>query len=54
MYRNVTEDLVEDKVEELWKNHTACTCERRRENVIVLSLNNLPPQYILSNSGVLL
>ncbi|HWP51466.1 MAG TPA: late competence development ComFB family protein [Clostridia bacterium] len=51
MYRNVMEELVEDKVDRLWKTHTACTCERCREDVIALSLNNLPPQYVVSDAG---
>ncbi len=53
MYRNVMETLVEAKVERLWKNHTGCTCAQCREDVIALALNNLQPQYVVSDAGAL-
>lgn len=53
MYRNVMETLVEAKVDRLWKNHTGCTCDQCRDDVIALALNNLPPQYVVSHAGAL-
>ncbi len=53
MYRNVMETLVEAKTDRLWKNHTGCTCDRCREDVVALALNNLPPQYVVSDAGAL-
>lgn len=53
MYRNVMEVLVEEKVDRLWKTHTGCTCARCREDVVALALNNLPPQYVVSDAGAL-
>lgn len=53
MYRNVMETLVEAKVDRLWKNHTGCTCDQCRDDVIALALNNLPPQYVATHAGAL-
>ncbi|MFV0496583.1 MAG: late competence development ComFB family protein [Candidatus Fimivivens sp.] len=53
MYRNVMENYVEEKVDRLLKNHAGCSCARCREDVIALALNNLPPKYVVSDTGAL-
>lgn len=53
MYRNVMEILVEEKVEEMWKGKSGCRCNECREDVIALTLNHMPPQYVVSHEGEL-
>lgn len=53
MYRNVMELLVEDKVAEMWKSKSGCQCDQCREDVVALTLNHMPPQYVVSREGEL-
>lgn len=52
-YRNVMEEIVEQKYEELKSTLNCCTCERCHLDVIAYALNKLPPKYVVSNAGEL-
>lgn len=45
---NVTQALVEDKVEKYMKMFGLCTCNRCKIDVIALSLSNLPAKYVVA------
>ncbi|MBO8138261.1 MAG: late competence development ComFB family protein [Desulfotomaculum sp.] len=33
------------------KNPNICTCERCRQDIMAIALNNLPPRYIATDTG---
>jgi competence protein ComFB len=50
--RNYSEKVVRDVLEELLsKRNDICKCEKCRLDMMAIALNNLPPQYYLSNKG---
>jgi len=49
--KNIMEDLVEWKLNELLRSAAMCCCERCRADVKALALNKLPPRYVVSVSG---
>lgn len=49
--KNVLEDLVTYKLDELMKTTSMCTCERCRADVLAIVLNKLPSRYVSSNNG---
>lgn len=49
--KNVMEDLVDDRLDELMEFAGVCCCERCRADVRTLSLNSLPAKYVISTSG---
>lgn len=53
VYRNVMEELVETRVNELWCEHQGCKCDRCKQDVIAFTLNHLPPQYVVTDEGEL-
>ncbi|MBM7854082.1 competence protein ComFB [Desulfohalotomaculum tongense] len=53
MLHNYTETAVLQLLNEVLKNYdgSLCTCERCRQDIIALALNNLPPRYIVTDTG---
>ena len=49
--KNIMEDLVETKVDELLKLANTCICDQCRADVAALALNKLPPRYVATDSG---
>jgi competence protein ComFB len=49
--KNIMEDLVECKLNELMRCAGMCCCERCRADVKALALNKLPPRYVVSVGG---
>lgn len=49
--KNIMEDLVECKLNELMHSASMCCCERCRADVMALALNKLPPRYVVSVGG---
>lgn len=45
---NVTEDIVEDKIHELWAGKKYCKCEECQKNIAIYALNRLPAHYVKS------
>lgn len=48
---NYNEVLVREKLEELLKDSTFCTCEQCKLDMMAIALNNLPPKYVVSQQG---
>jgi len=46
---NVMEKLVMEKLDTTLKKMICCRCDRCKEDIIALSLNNLRPMYIVAN-----
>ncbi|WP_313370113.1 late competence development ComFB family protein [Sedimentibacter sp.] len=46
---NVTEKLVLDKLDATLKKMNCCRCNRCKEDIVAISLNNLKPKYIVAN-----
>lgn len=53
MYRNATEILVEQKLENMWKNYDGCKCKRCHDDIMAYALNRLPVHYISTSKGEL-
>lgn len=54
MLRNITEMLVEEKLDELLsKDDDCCKCPQCREDIIAYTLNQLKPHYVSSSKGEL-
>ena len=52
MVKNVTEILVEQKLDELIKRgEDFCRCTQCREDIIAYALNNLNPHYVSTEQG---
>lgn len=51
LYHNVMEDLVEEVYEECVSGADCCTCERCHADTVAYALNQLPPQYAVTNAG---
>ena len=52
--KNVMEDTVFEKIDQLWKTTDYCQCNQCRMDVATFALNRLPPRYVQSNAGVVL
>ncbi len=50
-YMNVMQVLVEEKAPKYVKMFGLCSCERCMEDVKALTLNNLPPKYVVVERG---
>ncbi|SHJ68673.1 competence protein ComFB [Anaerobranca californiensis DSM 14826] len=48
---NYNEVLVREKLEELLKDSTFCTCEQCKLDMMAIALNNLPPKYVVTEQG---
>lgn len=54
MVKNITEMLVEKKLDELLaKDETCCKCQQCREDIIAYTLNQLSPHYVSTDQGQL-
>ncbi|WP_418789997.1 late competence development ComFB family protein [Phosphitispora sp. TUW77] len=50
--QNYTEKVVNDVLDEvLEKREGLCKCEKCRLDIMAIALNNLPPQYYVSEKG---
>lgn len=49
--KNILEDLITYKLDELIKETDVCDCERCRTDIIAIALNKLPSRYVTSSSG---
>lgn len=58
MVHNYTEEAVKralpDVLQEYLQTHPdTCTCQRCREDILALTLNQLPPHYVASDEGTI-
>lgn len=51
LYHNVMEDLVEEVYAECAPTAHCCMCERCHSDVVAYALNQLPPQYAVTDAG---
>ena len=51
LYKNVMEDLVEFRFDEIQSTLDCCTCEHCRNDIIAYALNLLPQKYVVSDKG---
>lgn len=49
--KNILEDLVTYRLDELMQAADMCTCDRCRADVLAFALNKLPSRYVSSNNG---
>ncbi|KIL74206.1 late competence development ComFB family protein [Bacillus badius] len=48
---NVMEDVIKGMIaEHLDRLHLSCKCDKCREDILALSLNKVPPKYIVKDS----
>ena len=50
---NIVEDLVKSKVMDFVKKMGGCSCYRCVNDIIAMTLNILPPKYIVTEKGML-
>ena len=51
-YHNCMEDIVEDKMDEVLASFPGCCkCESCRQDIAVITLNNLRPRYVSTEKG---
>ena len=48
---NITEQIVDQMVDDLIKKEKACPCPKCRLDIMALALNKLPPKYVVSVKG---
>ncbi len=46
---NITEKLVLNKFDGVLKKMSCCRCDRCKQDIVALALNNLKPKYIVAN-----
>lgn len=51
---NVMEEIVKDNLDKALSMMNVCTCEKCRKDVMAITLNNLTPKYIVTNTGRLI
>lgn len=49
--KNILEDLIVYKLDELIDTTGVCKCDRCRNDIIAISLNKLPSRYVSSSGG---
>ncbi|MCQ2506687.1 MAG: late competence development ComFB family protein [Lachnospiraceae bacterium] len=52
--RNLTEDYVIIKIEEILQNFNCCKCEQCRLDIASYALNRLQPRYVATSQGALM
>lgn len=53
MFVNVAEEIVRSKVPPIMLDYDMCTCERCTNDVVALTLNRIPPKYVVTMKGKL-
>ncbi|MCI8285614.1 MAG: late competence development ComFB family protein, partial [Firmicutes bacterium] len=53
VFVNVAEELVRSKVTSLMQSNNMCTCSRCTNDVVALTLNKVPPKYVVTHKGIL-
>ena len=51
--RNYTEEAVKLYMDRCFKDADVCQCENCRLDVMAIMLNNLPPKYVVTDTGAL-
>ena len=54
IYFNVMEQLVEDEYILHKDSFNCCQCEHCKNDIVALTLNHLPPKYVVSTRGALM
>ena len=52
--KNIMEDLVFEKLDEIMVKLASCQCENCRMDSAAFALNHLPPKYVVSDRGELI
>ena len=52
--KNIMEDMVERKLENMLPQLNVCTCEICRTDILCYALNRLKPKYVATSQGELL
>ncbi|MCI8622447.1 MAG: late competence development ComFB family protein [Provencibacterium sp.] len=50
-YKNIMEDIVEAKMNQMQETLNCCTCEQCRSDIVAYALNQLPPKYVATAKG---
>ena len=51
IYKNIMEDIVENKMNQIQGTLGCCTCEHCRSDIIAHALNHLPGKYVVTPRG---
>ncbi|MEG1448765.1 MAG: late competence development ComFB family protein [Oscillospiraceae bacterium] len=52
-YRNIIEEIIEEKYNEIIGSFDVCNCSICKGDVISYALNKFPPKYVVSDEGYL-
>lgn len=51
MLKNITELLTEDRLHKMWDTMDCCKCDKCKEDIMAIALNNLPVHYVSTDIG---
>ncbi len=51
---NAMESVVDSNIDKVMKQEECCTCEKCRMDVRAITLNSLPPRYVVTEAGMTL
>lgn len=51
--KNYMEDIVNKKVDSVLNIMNICKCEKCRLDIMAIALNDLPPKYVVTDTGAL-
>ncbi|MDF2521196.1 MAG: competence protein ComFB [Clostridia bacterium] len=51
--KNYMEDIVNKKIDSLLNIMNICQCEKCRLDIMAIALNDLPPKYVVTDTGAL-
>ncbi|NLM43597.1 MAG: late competence development ComFB family protein [Clostridiales bacterium] len=51
--KNYMEDVVDLKIDAIIKSIDICNCDKCRLDIKAITLNSLPPRYVVTNKGIL-
>lgn len=51
MYHNLMEDLLEERLDEMYPALGCCTCQTCRDDILAFALNRLPSMYVVCHAG---
>ena len=49
--KNIMEDILELEFDTMKDSLMCCTCQRCRDDVLAIALNQIPPRYVVTEAG---
>ncbi|MEG0894459.1 MAG: late competence development ComFB family protein [Oscillospiraceae bacterium] len=49
--KNMMEIIVEQQMEKILRHYDCCKCDKCKEDIFAIALNNMPPKYVSTRMG---